>query len=131
MNNMDIKGLLLGSIAAFIGSTVFLIAGIYISIIIFGLGEPGTFSNEELIFSLLFSIPVDLWIGYIIARISTFSKIFNALVFGVISVIFFLFTDNQRPLWYVISSAVIFIPLVWMGATLHVKKANKPLKQDK
>jgi len=130
MNNIDIRGLVLGYIVASLGSIVFSMAVIFISIIIFGLGEPGVFSNGELIFTFLSSMPIALWAGYIIARISKFNQMFNALVFAVISLMFFIFSDNERPIWYIISSAIVFIPLVWLGADLYLKKANKPLKQD-
>ena len=134
-----IVGLLVGGIGFLAALTVF---GVTYRMIMASQGysreDLVQFDNIEYSLILLLSGFFSVWSGYLTAKISKLKTYKYVAILAVINVAFSAFgyfgapeQFEHQPSWYVNLSAIIYVPLVFVGGWLWARpKHNNPLKGD-
>ena len=124
----NILWLLISYVFAYGGTIVLVIISLPFKVIFTGFQEDH-YQTSELIFLLTISLFSYIWSGFIIAKIAKVHKLISTMIYSCLLAFSWFLSDTGLPLWYVLSSIGISFPLVFIGAKLHLNKANKSLQR--
>ena len=124
MENISIKGIIIGLIVILILDTV---SGITM-IFLFADGfspeamEALESKTNPLIFSLVFGNVSVIVAGYIAAKFGKLAPYKNSIVIGVIGILFGLFFINAYPMWFNILAFLTVVPAAMLGGYFIARK---------
>mgnify|MGYP000487902276 CR=1 FL=1 len=125
MKNLDWKGLFLGGFFYMIGTLLITLVFTLVKVLVFGSAEGSSgYELHEFILLLVACFLSYLWAGFIVSKTSSKGKVLNPLIIASLIAVSAFYTD-KLPLWYMVVTGIFAIPIVYSGALLHLKRANK------
>jgi len=125
MNKIDFKGLVLGLLFSYLSLFALIIVSVPINFLILGKPTEGVYQNGEQTLFLLMCIFHYIFSGFFVSKLCKRGKIVNPMIIGLLFTVLAFFPDERLSNWYILTTIAIALPFHYIGAFLHIVRANK------